>query len=233
MSNEYEKLESSLKTAETLKEMRLNPIVEAFVSCVKPFFPGIGELVDSSVNEIVENFQKAKRREFCEYIFDTEEVITKEKISDIEFLMEFGRTLDAINRLAQNEKVIYIAALFKNTFIIKNSYDTDQYEEWLKCIDDLSYRQIEILKCLYDEELKYYGEKYDSAQEILLLAVGRCLVDEFHELVEFRRNDNLGAAVALLSNSSIIGCQWVIFTTATGSQTLRIYAIIVLQSLYH
>ena len=44
------------------------------------------------------------------------ELIVKSDVADVPFLMELARTLEVLNRLATNEKVLYIANLFKHTF---------------------------------------------------------------------------------------------------------------------
>ena len=61
----------------------------------------------------------------------------------------------------------------------------------------------------------------------------RSLADEVHKLVEFRRDDNLGTAVTLLTHLSVVGSDGVVLTTATSRQTLRIHTVVVLQSLNH
>ena len=61
----------------------------------------------------------------------------------------------------------------------------------------------------------------------------RCLVDEFHELVELGRDDDLGAAVALLAHGCVVGGDGVVLTTSTCGETLGIYAVLGLQFLYH
>ena len=59
------------------------------------------------------------------------------------------------------------------------------------------------------------------------------LADELHELVELRGDDDLGAAVALLAQFGIVGGNGIVFTTTAGGETLRVYAIVVLQILHH
>lgn len=60
-----------------------------------------------------------------------------------------------------------------------------------------------------------------------------CLVYQLHKLVELRSDDNLCAAVALLSSLCAVVCQWVVLATATSGEALRIYTVFVLQSLNH
>ena len=65
----------------------------------------------------------------------------------------------------------------------------------------------------------------------LLLFVGTVfwsLVDKVHELIQLRRDDNLGTAVALFAQFGVVAGQRVVLATATGSETLRLYAIVVL-----
>lgn len=158
---------NSLENIENIQNIRCNPIVETFISCAKPFLPGIGELIDSSLTQILEEHQKKKRDEFCEYILNAPELITKDKLTNISFLMEFAKTIDVINKLARNEKIIFIASLFKNTFITNEISDIDEYEEWLYCLDTMSYRELEILIYLYNCELEYYGEEFDPKRKII------------------------------------------------------------------
>ena len=59
------------------------------------------------------------------------------------------------------------------------------------------------------------------------------LVYKIHKLVELRSDDNLSAAVTLLAQFCVVVCERVILATAAGSQTLRVYAILVLQLLHN
>ena len=65
------------------------------------------------------------------------------------------------------------------------------------------------------------------------LLLFRSLVDQVHKLVELRCDDNLCATVALLAHSGIVAGDGVILATAASGKTLGVYAILVLQSLYH
>ena len=57
------------------------------------------------------------------------------------------------------------------------------------------------------------------------------LSDKLHKLIQLRRDDNLGTAVALFASISGIGLQRIVFATTTSSETLGIYTIIILKSL--
>lgn len=60
-------------------------------------------------------------------------------VNDIEFIMNFKRTLDAVNRLANNDKVVYFANLLKNGYMKENKISNDEYEENLRILGELSF----------------------------------------------------------------------------------------------
>lgn len=81
-------------------------------------------------------------------------------------------------------------------------------------------------------------EGLDSLEELgflgfRLLLVLRSFVEEVHKLVELRSDDDLGAAVALLAHLCRVGCYRVILATTTCCETLRVYTVLVLESLNH
>lgn len=166
MSDKFNEVKKELKIAETVSDKYSNPILHTVRSQLIQYLPIIGDYLDSVAEKNIEDYQVKKRKEFCEFILNEPELITKEKVTDINFIMEFVKTLDVINRLAQNDKILFLAALFKNTFINKNKYKIDEYEEWLHCIEELSYREMQLLIELYKCEKSYYGEFYDPQKNI-------------------------------------------------------------------
>ena len=64
-----------------------------------------------------------------------------------------------------------------------------------------------------------------------LLFCIRSLSDEVHKLVEFGSDNDLRAAIALLAQLGGVRLERVVLTTSTSSQSLGVYAIVVLQSL--
>ncbi len=57
---------------------------------------------------------------------------------------------------------------------------------------------------------------------LLLKIILWSLVDQVHELVELRSDDDLCTTVTHLAHLSIIGCYRVVLATTTSSHTLRI-----------
>lgn len=62
---------------------------------------------------IIKEFQSKKQKRFLDIILTNEQLITSEKVTNITFIMEFAKTLDVVNRLHSNDKLDYIAKLFK------------------------------------------------------------------------------------------------------------------------
>jgi hypothetical protein len=166
-SDRIEKLKKELLATERYNNT--NIISDTVISLVGIFIPGV-ETVKNIVNEKVNAFQSKKQLQFCEVVLSEPDLITKEKLQDINFIMEFARTLDVINKVSQNEKVIYIANLFKKSFVKRDHYDLNRFEEYLHRLDFLSLQEIELLVALYQysktHNKKYHVEWYDFKKYI-------------------------------------------------------------------
>lgn len=147
----------------------VNKPVDIFLSLVAlacPAAEGIKALKDVVVNKF-DSFQNEKRNKFCDIVLEDKAMITSEKIQDVTFIMEFLRTMDVINRVSQNDKVTYIAHLFKKSFVIKSiaEFDVNQYEEYLHRLDYLSLKEIRILISYYNysnkNQKEYHAEWND------------------------------------------------------------------------
>ena len=159
---EFDIKKSELKNAEMINNIYNNPVASAFFGLVKPFLPFIGDFTDEVIKNKLSDFQGIKRKEFCEIVFSNYELVTIEMVSDVEFIMEFMKTLDVVNRLSSNNKVKYLANLFKNSYITTKERNLDEYEEWLNRLSDLSYREIILLEYLYECDKKMNNLQIES-----------------------------------------------------------------------
>lgn len=141
-----------------------NPMVDLVVDILGIAFPAI-PVIKETLNVRVNEFQAKKRDQFMDIILSGNSRITSDKVQDVTFIMELAKTMDVINRLSQNDKVVYIANLFKNEFIEGEKYNVNRYEEYLYRLDYMSLREIDILIYLYkyDEEniKENHAEWYD------------------------------------------------------------------------
>lgn len=151
---QFNDIKSELVKSEVINDLYNSPLVSAFVGVIKTYVPFFGDLADGIIKNELSNFQNIKRDEFCKIVFSNQELITSDLIKDMEFIMEFMKTIDVVNRLSSNDKVKYLANLFKNSYILNKNRNLDEYEEWLSRLSDLSYREIQLLEFLYECDKK-------------------------------------------------------------------------------
>lgn len=161
MNEHLDLAKTNLDNANELRDISKNPVVNYVFGTLK-IIPGIKEGLDS----ILENYQKSKREELCKIIFE-DGLITLEDVKDISFLMEFGRTLEIVDRLAVNEKVKYIAKLFRKSFELGAFKENiSEYEEYLKRLENISIRELNLLNLLYEcENDKFIKDKKSSSKK--------------------------------------------------------------------
>jgi hypothetical protein len=146
-------------------------IFMSLLSSVCPVVDGIKALKDVGMAKLNKS-QNKKREEFRKIILSDTTMVTKDMVQNVTFIMEYLKTVDVINRISQNDKVAYIAQLFKKSFLVKdiNEFDVDQYEEYLHRLDYLSLKEIQLLKSYYeysrDSNEEHHREWYSFKTEI-------------------------------------------------------------------
>lgn len=138
-----------LYNLEQLENIKNNPVVKSTILSVLKAVPLIGELIDSSIDSLLTEFQNRKRMELLETILSSDSLITSEKVNDIEFIINFAKTLESVNRLSTNDKVCYFANLLKNSYFSDDTVSTDAYDEYLSILNDISFREIQYVCFLY------------------------------------------------------------------------------------
>lgn len=156
-----------------------NPAIDFIFSILDYKLPGIKPLKDIMTAKI-NSFQNKKKEEFCEIVLSDTSMITIDKVQDVSFVMEFMRTLDVINRISQNDKVIYIAKLFKSSFVLKNidEFDIDLYEEYLHRLDYLSLKEIDLLISLYKYSNENEKKSHDEWKDFKVMVAKQISVAE-------------------------------------------------------
>ena len=76
--------------------------------------PVLGELIDGTIDASLNKFQQSRRNELLDIVLNTSETITTEMVNDVQFIINFAKTLEAVNRLGSNDKVRYFANIIKN-----------------------------------------------------------------------------------------------------------------------
>lgn len=155
---------------------------------------------------IIKEFQSKKQKRFLDIILINEQLITSEKVTNITFIMEFAKTLDVVNRLHSNDKLDYIAKLFKKSFVERsvNEYDANAFEEHLHRLEYLSEREIKLLVELYkiqnkEEQNKEQDEQGDSNNKLKNNWI------EFKQLVSREYNIDEDDIISIFSGLSMSG----------------------------
>ena len=151
MSKNFEDAKLNLQNAEAAVAIYNNPTVKAVKSLLSKI-PVIGTLIDEITENTLKCFQEKKRQEFIDIILSSGENITSDKVNDVEFLINFAKTVEAVDRLATNDKVKYFANLLKSGYFSGERMNADLFDEMLNSLKSLTLTQIKIIV--------YWG-KYD------------------------------------------------------------------------
>lgn len=152
-SSNFEETKKSLKNTDKAISIKESLALNSIFEVLSFFVPGSG-IIDSSISSVLERFQVQKRNELIE-ILRTSHNVTTEMISDVEFLINFKRTIEAIDRLSNNDKVVFFANLLKNGYLGDERIDYNEFEECFFALNSLSYREIRYLVFLYEYNLSH------------------------------------------------------------------------------
>lgn len=148
--NEIDKLENARKKDNILN----HPVVKILLNTLN-IIPAVGSTletgVDSSLNFLFKKKQEERLLSICEIII-SDDKITTEMVKDVKEIMSFAKMLDVARKLITNDKLDYLARLYKN-LITQDEKDYDEYEEFLRRLDELSFREIEMLHILDELDL--------------------------------------------------------------------------------
>ena len=158
MNENLEKTKIELHNMNEMDEIKGNPVVESVLMPVIRAVPIIGDMVDSAMNRVIENFQKNKEQELIDIILKDKNTITTDMVNNVEFIVNYNRTLEAVRRLATNDKVRFFGNLIRNGYLSGEHIECSEFDECLDILNTLSYREIQ---CLVDYML-YCEEKKDD-----------------------------------------------------------------------
>lgn len=163
-----------LQNVNTIIDTKHNPAVSAFISSIKKV-PFIGDLIDDSLECTLTDFQNKKQQELLEVINNAPVgEVTSDMVNDVEFIMSFAKTKNAVNKLLNGDKVKFYGNLLTNGYLSEDEkISTDEFEEYLELINTLSYRELEYLSFF-----KKFADKYS----------GRIVYQNWREFKDIFRN---------------------------------------------
>lgn len=138
-----------LQNVDTVIDVKHNPVISAFISTIKTV-PYIGELIDDSLESVLSEFQSKKQQKLLEVIGQASlGTVTSDTVNDVEFIMGFAKTKNAVDKLSNGDKVKFYGNLLVNGYLNdKDKISVDEFEEYLELINSLSYRELEYLSFL-------------------------------------------------------------------------------------
>ncbi len=143
--DEFELTKSNLYNAESNKDAINNPIITLFLSLCPP----VGDTFKNVINGVLETKITNNRNKLFDIILDGSSCVTTDMIYDVELLTNFSNTVEAVDRLATNDKIVYFGNLLRNGYFNGEKIQADKYEEYFNAISSLSYRQLSLLALLY------------------------------------------------------------------------------------
>lgn len=194
----FEKKKKELDLITTIKRTQKSYGVDACLMSSIRAVPILGDMISTATSKAIDDFQEKKQKELVDAILNDDEIITFEKFDNVEFLINFAKTMDAVKRLATNDKIKYFSNLLKNGYFRESLIDNSRFEEYYNILMTLSYREISIIYELnkicsnYDKTEKRRGEifynelenKYNISSEIgknilyKLRGTGLCIEDQ-------------------------------------------------------
>lgn len=128
------------------KYYQCQPIVQALVNAI----PTVGGSLDTLLNAVAEE----RAKEFFAELSKGSIEFTEEIIQSEDFIHRWLITAKAAVNTRRREKIRLFARLLKSSFLSETSVTTDEYEEYLSILDELSYREFLVLSTLerYERE---------------------------------------------------------------------------------
>ncbi len=149
---ENKKLEQEIsKLQEANKGIRLteHPVIKTILNglnMIPVIDSGVGTIgtgVDTYVNNYLKVEQEKRLVQVCEIII-SDNNITTDMVQGVKEIMSFAKMFDVVRKLITNDKLNFIVKLYKN-LIIQDERNYNEFEEYLRRLDELSFRELEIL----------------------------------------------------------------------------------------
>lgn len=120
INEEIEVVKATLHSGNEMADIKNDPIVEGVLMPMIKVFPVIGDMIYSTINLKIREFQDKKEQELSEVILQDRHTITFEMVNDVEFIMSFAKTKEVVRRLETNDKVKFFGNLSRNGYLSRH-----------------------------------------------------------------------------------------------------------------
>lgn len=138
-----------------------NPVIRGLIQLVPG---GIGSTIDVVLCIQIEKIKSERLKIFYDELGNGDIILSEDLIQSEDFLHCYFSTLKAAIKSRRGEKIKFFAKMLKSSISYKSILTTDEYEEYLSILDELSYRELSILFKLYNFESRY--PKKDEENEL-------------------------------------------------------------------
>ena len=168
MNEELESVKLSLQNINDIVDIKENPVVSSVLMAPVKAIPIIGDLIDSSADALLDDFQKKKEQELIDVILTNSTAITTEMVNDVEFIINYARVVEAVKRLATNDKIKFFGNLIRNGYLSGEHIENSEFEEYIDILNTMSYREIKYLV-----DYKIYCEEQDKDKKYKSKRMGK------------------------------------------------------------
>ena len=109
---------------------------------------GIGSAIDVVLMKTLENIQRERTMAFFDELAKGDVIVDEELLKSEDFLHAYFATTKYALNTRRREKIEMFARLLKNSLTEEDILNIDEYEDFLKVLDELSYRELLALRIL-------------------------------------------------------------------------------------
>lgn len=181
---DIDKLVKHEEIIKTVDKVQHSYLIDAGIMPLIRAVPLIGDMISTSTDKAIKDFQEKKQQELIECIINTPNIVTTEKVNNVEFIINFSKTVEAVKRLATNDKVVYFGNLLRNGYFESKIIDNNDFEEFSNIINDLSYREIVYLTFFIERHKKL---KWNQFTKEFNIAFGIKPSETYHIFTRLKR----------------------------------------------
>lgn len=181
-----------------------SPLVKALVNLI----PGGGSSLDSLITSRASEIARERADEFFKELSTHKKDLTPELIKSEEFIHRFVITAKAAVHTHRRQKIRLFARLFKSALLEALAVGIDEYEEYLRVLDEFSVREFVLLALL--ENCEKNSPRTEMENE--LQAVSR-IWPEFIKAAKQKLNLDVPEVNAILTRLNRTGC----YSTFSGA----------------
>lgn len=129
-----------------------DPVLRALIRLIMSPIPyGIGSAIDSALTAKINRIRKRRLKTFFDELQLGKRKLDEELIQREEFLYSYFATLKASINQNREQKIRLFARLLRNA-VSFDKLGTDEFDEFLSILDDLSLRELQVLFSLHEIE---------------------------------------------------------------------------------